>query len=117
MEKIGQVSGSYLKEVESKLLLFFFFPVDGKTVFTTFDTTIQRHIIVCDYCGMMITLTKLGHPGSHYSTTEEVLFVATLLTRNINRQKEVSNYYLGYMEFNTLLKLAAERGKIIRHDS
>ena len=48
---------------------------------------------------MMITLTKLGHPGSHYSTTEEV-FVATLLTRNINRQKEVSNYYLGYMEFN-----------------
>ena len=49
------------------------FPVDGKTIFTTFDTTIQRHLIVCDNCGITITLslTRLKQEADDQASTSD----------------------------------------------
>ena len=72
----------------------YLFPVDGKTIFTTFDAIIQ---IVCDYCGITITLTKLGHPRSILDHRGSI--VCGRLANQERRQKEVSNYYLGSTQF------------------
>src|SRR6266702_4485972 len=80
------------------------FPVDGKTIFTTFDTTIQRHLIVCDNCGIAITLSLTRHrQEADDSRAHQTLSPTTTVYQLISRNSPVAAPWLLYCTISLLI--------------